>query len=99
LYGSVQSVQQAGRAWISWQHYCMEIEAVFWCSLGFFGKVFFVVCTTAICHRFRGVERGQGHTTVYIFWAHFSRKKFGTVGCCKLFLLDVNALLLLIYIS
>jgi hypothetical protein len=58
-----------------------------------------VVRTTVIWHIFRGAERGQIRTTVQDFLAHFPRQKFGTVGCCKLFLLAVNVLLLLIYLS
>jgi hypothetical protein len=78
---------------------CTQIEAAFQCFLLVKREFFVVVRTTVIWHRFRGVVRGKIRTTVQIFWAQKSRQKFGTVGCCKLFLLAVNVLLLLIYLS
>ena len=60
---------------------------------------FVVVCIVVNWHIFRGAGRGKIRTIVRIFWTQKSRQKFGTVGCCKLFLLVVNALLLLIYLS
>jgi hypothetical protein len=77
----------------------MEIKVVFWYSVCVFGKFSVDVRKTAIWHRFRGAERGKGRTTIRIFWAHFPMHKVGIVGCCKLFFLVVNVLILLIYLS
>jgi hypothetical protein len=77
----------------------MQIKASF--SVFFVGEEgsFLLLSVQLLFGTFRGVERGQIRTAIRIFRAWKSRQKFGIVGCCKLFLLVANVLLLLIYLS